>query len=136
MVTLWGLTCLNHSLSCRLLSLLCGIVLIHEWFYDAQFAFVNKNIWLHILGHAQANQIERRHWGWSFPLSRRSALDGQRFTRPSIQGEVTKYLDHVQGGSKLLENCDYSLCAATRKDQNPEGWKVPTLYNAIDASFI
>jgi hypothetical protein len=49
MVTLWGLTCLNHSLSCRLLSLLCGIVLIHEWFYDAQFAFVNENIWLHIL---------------------------------------------------------------------------------------
>jgi hypothetical protein len=32
--TYGDLTCLNHSL-CRLLSLPCGIVIIHEWFYDA-----------------------------------------------------------------------------------------------------
>jgi hypothetical protein len=67
MATLWDLTCLDHSLSCRLLSLVYGIVLIHERFYDALFAFVNKNIRLHILGHAQARQIERRHWWRAIP---------------------------------------------------------------------
>jgi hypothetical protein len=49
MVTLWNLTWLNHSLSADCYLFFVVSFSFHEWFYDAQFAFVNKNIRLRIL---------------------------------------------------------------------------------------